>query len=191
MENIQIKRPRNQRRNSVEKEHDREAKDKIRVAAYCRVSTDSDQQEMSFETQVEVYQKKISENPDWEFAGVYSDEGITGTKAEARPGFQKMIKDAEDGKIDRIITKSISRFARNTLDCIAYVRHLKDIGTTILFEKENIDTGSSYSEMLLTVLAAFAQEESRSISANITWGVRKRFEEGQERWAHIYGYFCH
>lgn len=139
------------------------AKDKIRVAAYCRVSTDSDQQEMSFETQVEVYQKKISENPDWEFAGVYSDEGITGTKAEARPGFQKMIKDAEDGKIDRIITKSISRFARNTLDCIAYVRHLKDIGTTILFEKENIDTGSSYSEMLLTVLAAFAQEESRSI----------------------------
>ena len=94
MENIQIKRPRNQRRNSVEKEHDREAKDKIRVAAYCRVSTDSDQQEMSFETQVEVYQKKISENPDWEFAGVYSDEGITGTKAEARPGFQKMIKDA-------------------------------------------------------------------------------------------------
>jgi DNA invertase Pin-like site-specific DNA recombinase len=188
MENVQIKRPRKQRKNSVEKEKNRETQDKIRVAAYCRVSTDSDQQEMSFETQVEVYQKKISENPDWEFAGVYSDEGITGTKAAARPGFQKMIRDAEDGKIDRIITKSISRFARNTLDCIGYVRHLKDIGTTILFEKENIDTGSSYSEMLLTVLAAFAQEESRSISANITWGVRKRFEEGQERWAHVYGY---
>jgi hypothetical protein len=99
-----------------------------------------------------------------------------------------MIKDAEEGKIDRIITKSISRFARNTLDCIGYVRHLKDIGTTILFEKENIDTGSAYSEMLLTVLAAFAQEESRSISANITWGVRKRFEEGQERWANVFGY---
>jgi DNA invertase Pin-like site-specific DNA recombinase/Zn-finger protein len=135
-----------------------------------------------------VYEKKIRANPAWEYAGVYTDEGITGTKASKRPGFQKMIKDAEDGKIDRILTKSISRFARNTLDCIGYVRHLKDIGTTILFEKENIDTGSAYSEMLLTVLAAFAQEESRSISANITWGVRKRFEEGQERWAHVFGY---
>lgn len=135
-----------------------------------------------------MYEKKIRANPAWEYAGVYTDEGITGTKASKRPGFQKMIKDAEEGKIDRIITKSISRFARNTLDCIGYVRHLKDIGTTILFEKENIDTGSAYSEMLLTVLAAFAQEESRSISANITWGVRKRFEEGQERWANVFGY---
>jgi DNA invertase Pin-like site-specific DNA recombinase len=181
MESVQIRRPQN--RPETRRTTKAAGEEKLRVAAYCRVSTDSDEQETSFETQVEVYEKKIRANPAWEYAGVYTDEGITGTKASKRPGFQKMIKDAEEGKIDRIITKSISRFARNTLDCIGYVRHLKDIGTTILFEKENIDTGSAYSEMLLTVLAAFAQEESRSISANITWGVRKRFEEGQERWA--------
>jgi DNA invertase Pin-like site-specific DNA recombinase len=186
MESVQIRRPQN--RPETRRTRKTAGEEKLRVAAYCRVSTDSDEQETSFETQVEVYEKKIRANPAWEYAGVYTDEGITGTKASKRPGFQKMIKDAEEGKIDRIITKSISRFARNTLDCIAYVRHLKEIGTTILFEKENIDTGSTYSEMLLTVLAAFAQEESRSISANITWGVRKRFEDGQERWAKIYGY---
>jgi DNA invertase Pin-like site-specific DNA recombinase len=186
MESVQIRRPQN--RPETRRTTKAAGEEKLRVAAYCRVSTDSDEQETSFETQVEVYEKKIRANPAWEYAGVYTDEGITGTKASKRPGFQKMIKDAEEGKIDRIITKSISRFARNTLDCIGYVRHLKDIGTTILFEKENIDTGSAYSEMLLTVLAAFAQEESRSISANITWGVRKRFEEGQERWANVFGY---
>jgi DNA invertase Pin-like site-specific DNA recombinase len=186
MESVQIRRPQN--RPETRRTTKAAGEEKLRVAAYCRVSTDSDEQETSFETQVEVYEKKIRANPAWEYAGVYTDEGITGTKASKRPGFQKMIKDAENGKIDRILTKSISRFARNTLDCIAYVRHLKEIGTTILFEKENIDTGSTYSEMLLTVLAAFAQEESRSISANITWGVRKRFEDGQERWAKIYGY---
>lgn len=186
MESVQIRRPQN--RSETRRTTKAAGEEKLRVAAYCRVSTDSDEQETSFETQVEVYEKKIRANPAWEYAGVYTDEGITGTKASKRPGFQKMIKDAEEGKIDRIITKSISRFARNTLDCIGYVRHLKDIGTTILFEKENIDTGSAYSEMLLTVLAAFAQEESRSISANITWGVRKRFEEGQERWANVFGY---
>ena len=186
MKSVQIRRPQN--RPETRRATKTAGEEKLRVAAYCRVSTDSDEQEISFETQVEVYEKKIRANPAWEYAGVYTDEGITGTKASKRPGFQKMIKDAEDGKIDRIITKSISRFSRNTLDFIGYVRHLKDIGTTILFEKENIDTGSTYSEMLLTVLAAFAQEESRSISANITWGVRKRFEEGQERWAHVFGY---
>lgn len=186
MESVQIRRPQN--RPETRRTTKAAGEEKLRVAAYCRVSTDSDEQETSFETQVEVYEKKIRANPVWEYAGVYTDEGITGTKASKRPGFQKMIKDAENGKIDRILTKSISRFARNTLDCIAYVRHLKELGTTILFEKENIDTGSTYSEMLLTVLAAFAQEESRSISANITWGVRKRFEDGQERWAKIYGY---
>ena len=186
MESVQIRRMQN--KPDVSKRSKDAGEKKLRVAAYCRVSTDSDEQELSFETQVEVYERKIRSNPAWEYAGVYTDEGITGTKASKRQGFQKMIKDAEDGKIDRIITKSISRFARNTLDCIGYVRHLKEIGTTILFEKENIDTGSAYSEMLLTVLAAFAQEESRSISANITWGVRKRFENGQERWVNVYGY---
>lgn len=186
MESVQIRRPQN--RPETRRTTKAAGEEKLRVAAYCRVSTDSDEQETSFETQVEVYEKKIRANPAWEYAGVYTDEGITGTKASKRPGFQKMIKDAENGKIDRILTKSISRFARNTIDCIAYVRHLKELGTTILFEKENIDTGSTYSEMLLTVLAAFAQEESRSISANITWGVRKRFENGQERWAKMFGY---
>ena len=186
MGSVQIRRPQN--RPETRRTTKAAGEEKLRVAAYCRVSTDSDEQETSFETQVEVYEKKIRANPAWEYAGVYTDEGITGTKASKRPGFQKMIKDVENGKIDRILTKSISRFARNTLDCIAYVRHLKELGTTILFEKENIDTGSTYSEMLHTVLAAFAQEESRSISANITWGVRKRFEDGQERWAKIYGY---
>ena len=186
MESIQIKRTRNRR--NERRTGSRSEFGKLRVAAYCRVSTDSDEQENSFETQVEVYENKIRGNSSWEYAGVYADEGVSGTRASKRPGFQKMIQDAEDGKIDRILTKSISRFARNTLDCIGYVRHLKEIGTTILFEKENIDTGSAYSEMLLTVLAAFAQEESRSISANITWGVRKRFETGQERWAKMFGY---
>ena len=186
MESIQIKRTRNRR--NERRTGSRSEFGKLRVAAYCRVSTDSDEQENSFETQVEVYENKIRGNSSWEYAGVYADEGVSGTRASKRPGFQKMIQDAEDGKIDRILTKSISRFARNTLDCIGYVRHLKEIGTTILFEKENIDTGSAYSEMLLTVLAAFAQEESRSISANITWGVRKRFENGQERWAKMFGY---
>lgn len=186
MESVQIKRTRNRR--NERKTVGRSELGKLRVAAYCRVSTDSDEQENSFETQVEVYENKIRGNSAWVYAGVYADEGISGTRASKRPGFQKMIRDAEDGKIDRILTKSISRFARNTLDCIGYVRHLKEVGTTILFEKENIDTGSAYSEMLLTVLAAFAQEESRSISANITWGVRKRFENGQERWAKMFGY---
>ena len=140
---------------------------KLRVAAYCRVSTDSDEQETSFNTQVEVYEKRILGNPNWEYAGVYADEGLSGTSAAKRVEFQRMMEDCREGKIDRIITKSISRFARNTLDCIEYVRELKELGVTILFEKEHIDTAGAYSEMILTVLAAFAQEESRSLSENI------------------------
>ena len=165
-----------------------EPKKKLRVAAYCRVSTDTDQQEISFNTQVEVYEKRILGNPNWEYAGVYADEGLSGTSAARRVEFQRMMEDCREGKIDRILTKSISRFARNTLDCIEYVRELKELGVTILFEKEHIDTGGAYSEMILTVLAAFAQEESRSLSENIKWGVRKRFQEGTDRWIPIYGY---
>lgn len=163
-------------------------KKKLRVAAYCRVSTDSDEQETSFNTQVEVYEKRILGNPNWEYAGVYADEGLSGTSAARRVEFQRMMEDCREGKIDRILTKSISRFARNTLDCIEYVRELKELGVTILFEKEHIDTAGAYSEMILTVLAAFAQEESRSLSENIKWGVRKRFQEGTDRWVAIYGY---
>ena len=165
-----------------------EPKKKLRVAAYCRVSTDSDEQELSFNTQVEVYEKRILGNPNWEYAGVYADEGLSGTSAARRVEFQRMMEDCREGKIDRILTKSISRFARNTLDCIEYVRELKELGVTILFEKEHIDTGGAYSEMILTVLAAFAQEESRSLSENIKWSVRKRFQEGTDRWIPIYGY---
>ena len=137
-----------------------EPKKKLRVAAYCRVSTDSDEQETSFNTQVEVYEKRILGNPNWEYAGVYADEGLSGTSAAKRVEFQRMMEDCREGKIDRILTKSISRFARNTLDCIEYVRELKQLNVTILFEKEHI----------------------------IKWGVRKRFQDGTDRWVSIYGY---
>ncbi len=159
-----------------------------RVAAYCRVSGDGEGQATSFETQTRVYRDKILLHPGWELAGIYADEGISGTSVKHRRGFQQMIEDCEAGKIDYIITKSISRFARNTLECLSYIRRLQQAGVELLFEKENIDTGTAFSEMLLTVLAAFAQEESRSISENLKWGIRKRFEAGIDRWAALYGY---
>lgn len=164
------------------------ARKRERVAAYCRVSTDKEDQKSSFEIQVNAYTKKINANPNWILAGIYTDEGITGTTAKNRTGFRRMIIDCEAGKIDYIITKSISRFARNTLECLACIRHLQSLGVQFLFEKENIDTSTAFSEMLLTVLAAFAQEESRSISENVKWGIRKRYQEGIDRWAAIYGY---
>lgn len=159
-----------------------------RVAAYCRVSTDKEGQKSSFAIQVAAYTEKIKGTPGWTFAGIYTDEGVTGTSAKNRTGFRHMIEDCEAGKIDYIITKSISRFARNTLECLACIRHLQGLGVQLLFEKENIDTGSVFSEMLLTILAAFAQEESRSISENVKWGIRKRYQEGIDRWTAIYGY---
>ena len=162
--------------------------EKLRVAAYCRVSTDTDDQQTSFEGQIKHYTELIEANPEWEFAGIYADDGITGTSAEKRPEFMRMIKDCEEGRISLVICKSISRFARNTLDCITIVRHLNSIGVHIIFEINKIDTRATYSEMLLTVLAAFAQEESRSISENTSWGIRKRFEEGVTRWTKLYGY---
>lgn len=164
------------------------SKNQIRVAAYCRVSTDMEEQQTSFEGQVRAYTEMINSRPNWILAGIYADEGITGTSADKRPEFLRMIADCEAGKIDFIITKSISRFARNTLECLTYVRHLQNIGINILFENNNIDTGTAFSEMILTVLAAFAQEESRSISENTKWGIRKRFENGIVRWCKIYGY---
>ena len=160
----------------------------IRVAAYCRVSTDKEEQQVSLHAQMEVFEQRICEHSGWELAGIYVDTGISGTSTQKRADFQRMIRDAEEGKIDYIITKSLSRFARNTLDCLTYVRKLKALGVGVLFEKENIDTGTAMSEMILTVLAAFAQEESRSISSNLKWGLRKGFEAGQVRWRPIYGY---
>ena len=160
----------------------------LRVAVYCRVSTDHEEQQLSFTGQQRAYTDLIRAKSSWTLAGVYADEGTTGTSTEKRTEFLRMIADCEAGKIDLIITKSISRFARNTLECLTYVRHLQSIGVNLIFESNNIDTRTAFSEMLLTVLAAFAQEESRSISENTKWGIRKRYENGIARWCSLYGY---
>ena len=161
---------------------------KMRVAAYCRVSTKSNEQESSYEVQVAVYTKTIQHNPKWILAGIYADHGQSGTQVQRRPQFLKMISDCEDGKIDIILCKSLSRFSRNTLDAVRYIRKLKDLGVRIIFEKEGIDTESKLSEMLITVLAAFAQEESHSMSENIKWGKRNRLQNGQGLLMPTYGY---
>lgn len=149
------------------------------MAAYCRVSTDQEEQLSSYENQVNYYKAYIEQNHIYELAGIYADEGISGTNTKKREEFNRMIADCRAKKIDRIITKSISRFARNTLDCLNYVRELKELGIGIIFEKENIDTLDAKGEVLLTILSSLAQDESRSISENSTWGIRRRFENGQ------------
>lgn len=152
---------------------------KKKMAAYCRVSTDQLEQLSSYEAQVAYYTAFITNHPDYEMGGIYADEGISGTNTKKRDQFNKMIEDCKVGKIDMIITKSISRFARNTLDCLNYVRMLKDLGIGIIFEKENINSLDSKGEVLLTILSSLAQDESRSISENCTWGIRRRFEQGK------------
>ncbi|MFM1524740.1 MULTISPECIES: recombinase family protein [Helcococcus] len=152
---------------------------KKNVAGYARVSTDNVEQQTSYEKQVDYYTNFIKSRPDWNFAGLYSDEGITGTSTKNREGFNRMINDALDGKIDLIITKSVSRFARNTVDSLTTVRKLKENGIEIYFEKENIWTLDSKGELLITIMSSLAQEESRSISENVTWGKRKRLADGQ------------
>lgn len=154
---------------------------KKNVAAYCRVSTDQEEQLSSYENQVRYYTEMISRNPEYEIVDVYADEGISGTNTKNRDNFNRMIADCREGKIDIIITKSISRFARNTLDCLNYVRELKDLGIGIVFEKENINTLDAKGEVLLTILSSLAQDESRSISENSTWGIRRRFEQGKHK----------
>ena len=144
-----------------------EERPKLRVAAYCRVSTDSDEQATSYETQVEHYISYIKKNPEWEFAGIFSDDGISGTYTKKREGFNKMIDECMDGKIDMIITKSISRFARNTLDCLKFIRQLKEKNIPVFFEKENINTMDAKGEVLLTIMASLAQQESQSLSQNV------------------------
>lgn len=158
---------------------DKEKYHQKRVAAYCRVSTDSEEQLTSYTTQKKVYTEMIAARPDWELAGIYADEGISGTRADKRPQFQKMIEDCFAGKIDYIVTKSVSRFARNTVDCLEHVRILKNRGIGIFFEEQNIDTLSIDSELYLVIYAGFAQSESESMSKNITWAYRKRFEDGK------------
>lgn len=152
---------------------------KKRVAAYARVSTDLEEQLSSYEAQVDYYTKYIQNNPEWEFVSVYTDEGISATSTRHRDGFNRMITDALEGKIDMIITKSVSRFARNTVDTLTTVRKLKEKGIEVYFEKENIYTLDSKGELLITIMSSLAQEESRSISENVTWGQRKRFADGK------------
>lgn len=150
-----------------------------RVAGYARVSTDSDEQFSSFKAQTEYYTKYITANPQWEFVKVYTDEGISATNTRRREGFNEMIADALSGKIDLIVTKSVSRFARNSVDSLSTIRKLKDNGVEVYFEKEAIWTFDSKGELLITIMSSLAQEESRSISENVTWGQRKRFADGK------------
>lgn len=150
-----------------------------RVAAYARVSTDSEEQYTSYLAQIDYYTKHIQSHDGWEFVGMYADEGISGTNTKGREQFNKMIEDALAGKIDLIITKSVSRFARNTVDSLTTVRLLKEKGVEVYFEKENIYTLDSKGELLITIMSSLAQEESRSMSENVTWGVRKRFADGK------------
>lgn len=152
---------------------------KKRVAAYARVSTEQDEQQSSYEAQVNFYTNYIQSNPEWEFAGIYSDEGISGTNTKHREGFKRMINDALSGKIDLILTKSISRFARNTVDSLVAIRKLKENGVEVYFEKENIYSMDSKGELMLTIMSSIAQEESRSISENVTWGKRKSMADGK------------
>lgn len=163
-------------------------KKKLRVAAYCRVSKDIEEQESSLDTQMETYDRLIFQHPDWELVEIYADKGRTGTSTKKRVAFQRMLQDAQDGKIDKILVKSISRFCRNTVDMLETVRSLRQLGVGVIFEKENLDTTSVESELLLTVYAAFAQEESFSISENMRGGIRQRFKLGIPKVSQVYGY---
>lgn len=164
-------------------------REKKKVAAYARVSMQSERMLHSLSAQVSYYSGLIQKNPDWEYAGVYADDFISGTNTVKRDEFKRMLADCEAGKIDIILTKSISRFARNTVDLLETVRHLKDMGVEVRFEKENIRSMDGDGELMLTILASFAQEESRSISDNVKWGTRKRFEKGIPNGRfQIYGY---
>ena len=163
---------------------------KKRVAAYARVSMDTERLMHSISAQISYYSELIQKNPEWEYVGVYADFGISGTRIEKRTDFSRMLKDCEDGKIDIILCKSISRFARNTVDLLNTVRRLKAIGIEVRFEKEQINSMSGEGELMLSILASFAQEESRSISENCKWGIRKRFKSGEIGAAnkHLLGY---
>ena len=152
---------------------------RLRVAAYCRVSTDEDEQINSYKAQIEYYTDKINKNPEWQMAGIFADEGISGTQAKKRPEFLKLIRLCRQGKIDLILTKSFSRFARNTVDSVDYIRELRALGIGVVSEKENMNTLNEDSEMLITILSCFAQAESESISKNVSWGVRQSFKNGK------------
>ncbi len=152
---------------------------KLKVCAYCRVSTDNEEQLTSYQAQMNHYSDLIAQNPSWDFAGIYADEGISGTSTKNRAQFNKMIEDCKANKIDLVLTKSISRFARNTLDCLKYIRILKEYKVAVFFEKENVNTLDSKGEFLLTLLSSLAQEESRSVSSNTRWGITHKFQQGE------------
>ena len=158
------------------------------LAAYARVSVDSHELLESLSAQISYYSTHIQNNPAWHYAGVYADAGISGTSTKGRPEFQRLISDCEAGKIDIILTKSISRFARNTVDLLKTVRHLKERNISVRFEREHIDSLSPDGELMLSILASYAQEESRSISENVKWGMRKRYARGEFQGYSIYGY---
>lgn len=157
---------------------------KLRVAAYCRVSTDQDDQKESLETQKEHYESWIKMHSDWEFAGIFYDFGITGTKADVRDGLQSLMYECRIGRIDYVLTKSVSRFSRNTIDCLSLVRELLSYNIPIYFEKENLDTSSMESELILSIISSMAQEESVSISKNVKWTIQKRIEAGTYRFGY-------
>ena len=159
-----------------------------RVAAYCRVSTDLEAQQTSIDLQMGSYKRIIEEHPGWVLAGIYADDGETGTSVKNRPEFQRMYADAKAGCFDILMVKSISRFARNTKDSLEYTRELKECGVGVYFEKEGLDTTNLTSELLLTIFSAMAQEESRSISENVKVGIRSRYKMGKPPWRTTYGF---
>ena len=163
----------------------------LRVAAYCRVSAEEEEQQSSYEAQCTYYTDKIMTNPEWTMAGIFADEGISGTSTKNRDDFNRMIRRCRQKKIDLILTKSISRFARNTLDSLKYIRALKGMGIGIIFEKENINTLETDTELIITFMSAFAQSESESISANVRWGKRQAMKEGKAsvNFKKLYGYY--
>ena len=167
-----------------------ELKRQLRVAAYCRVSTKEEDQANSYEVQKEYYTDKIMSNPAWTMAGIFADKGITGTSVKKREDFMRMIRHCRQRKIDVVLTKSVSRFARNTVDCLYYTRALKELGIAVIFEKENIHSLEEDSELRITLSGAFAQSESESISANVTWGKRRAMESGKAtiQYKYLYGY---
>ena len=158
-----------------------EAHEQIPVCAYCRVSTDSDQQETSYEAQVKHYTDYINAHPEYYLVKIYADEGISGTSRKNRTQFNQMLKDCEDGLIKIILTKSISRWARNTVDAIQTIRRLKELGIAVIFEKENINTLDAKGEVLLTIMSSIAQQESDSISKNVRLGIQYLFQQGKGR----------
>ena len=150
----------------------------IRLAVYCRVSTDEEDQLESFANQQAYYQRYVRNHPEYHLVGIFADEGITGLNTRKRDQFKRMIEECEAGHVDMIITKSISRMFRNTADCLLYTRELKKRGIGVLFEEQNINTLDSTGELMLTILSSLAQDESRNISENTTWGIRSRFQQG-------------